>query len=103
MGNLGVNDIKNHRYLATVSFSNMLSKKITAPFLPVVKKEDDTSNFVTIDDSNSEAKPVSSHNDPFLQWGWYDSIPILLLLLEYIMGCELAALASFPIRQLEEE
>lgn len=64
-----MNDIKNHRYLATISFTNIFSKKVAPPFVPVVKKDDDTSNFVKFDDSNSEAKPVPSHSDPFLQWG----------------------------------
>lgn len=41
----GVRDIKEHRYMATVSFSNILAKKVQAPFKPVLKGEDDTSNF----------------------------------------------------------
>ena len=34
----GINDIKNHRFLATVSLANILSKKVSAPFIPEVKK-----------------------------------------------------------------
>lgn len=53
LSNIGVNDIKNHRYLATISFTNIFNKKVAPPFMPVVKKDDDTSNFVKFDDSNS--------------------------------------------------
>ena len=42
---IGINDIKNHRFLATVSFADILNKKVNAPFMPTVKKDDDTSNF----------------------------------------------------------
>lgn len=46
-GNLknGVNDIKNHRYINTINFNNLLSKKISAPYKPKVKSSGDTSNF----------------------------------------------------------
>lgn len=56
--NEGVNDIKNHRFMATVSFNNIFNKKTPAPFVPKVKNDDDTSNFDRFDDSISEAKPI---------------------------------------------
>lgn len=31
--------------MANVSFANILNKKMPAPFLPIIKGEDDTSNF----------------------------------------------------------
>ena len=43
--NSGVNDIKNHRYLNTINFANLLSKKISPPYRPEVKGSNDTSNF----------------------------------------------------------
>ncbi len=54
-GNLknGVNDIKHHRYLNTVNFSNLLNKKISPPYRPKVKSAGDTSNFSTYKDSIS--------------------------------------------------
>lgn len=54
-GNLknGVNDIKHHRYLNTVNFSNLFAKKISPPYRPKVKSPGDTSNFSSYKDSNS--------------------------------------------------
>jgi hypothetical protein len=63
-----VNDIKNHRYFAKVSFSDIERKQIAAPFIPKVKGDDDTSNFCKVDDSNSDAVPAQASLDPFLQW-----------------------------------
>ena len=51
--NLGVNDIKQHRYLNTINFANLLIKKISPPFKPKLKSSGDTSNFSTYKDSNS--------------------------------------------------
>jgi len=66
--NLGVNDIKNHRYLAQVPFASILNKKFTAPYLPKLKNDDDTSNFMKFEDSNSEVSEVPPESDPFLIW-----------------------------------
>lgn len=51
--NIGVNDIKSHRFMSVISFNNILNKKVTAPYIPKLSKEDDTSNFETYNDSNS--------------------------------------------------
>lgn len=55
-GNLknGGNDIRNHRYLASINFTNLLAKKISPPHKPKVKSSGDTSNFSTYKDTNSE-------------------------------------------------
>ena len=50
---LGVADIKNHRYLNTINFANLFSKKISPPYKPVVKSASDTSNFSVYEDSGS--------------------------------------------------
>lgn len=50
---VGINDIKNHRFLASTSFSNLMNKKIVPPFKPNIKSEDDTSNFGINEDSHS--------------------------------------------------
>lgn len=52
-GNLknGVNDIKKHRYFASISLGNLLTKKISAPWKPPVKSDDDISNFGIFEDS----------------------------------------------------
>lgn len=65
--NLGVQDIKNHRFLSSLSFSNILAKKIQAPFKPKLKSDDDTSNFLKADDSLSETIEVPKDQDPFLK------------------------------------
>ena len=54
--------------MASCSFSNILAKKVVAPFKPVLNSEDDTSNFGSYDDSNTEVAEVSKANDPFLKW-----------------------------------
>lgn len=56
--------------MASCSFSNILAKKVVAPFKPVLNSEDDTSNFGSYDDSNTEVAEVSKANDPFLKWLW---------------------------------
>jgi protein kinase A len=69
-GNLknGVNDIKNHRYLNSINFSNLLAKKVSPPFRPVVKGANDTSNFSTYSDNNAEGAEIKPSEDPFLKW-----------------------------------
>ncbi|XP_022245474.1 cAMP-dependent protein kinase catalytic subunit alpha isoform X3 [Limulus polyphemus] len=46
-GNLknGVNDIKNHKWFATLDWIAIYQKKVEAPFLPKCKGPGDTSNF----------------------------------------------------------
>lgn len=71
MINLGIDSIKNHRFLAHISFNSILNKKVSAPFIPVLKSYDDTSNFdYERDDTDSEARAVPQEEDPFLCWEW---------------------------------
>lgn len=67
-GNLknGVNDIKKHRFLNTVNLGNLLAKKITAPFKPILKSDDDVTNFGIFEDSMKETTSISTDQDPFL-------------------------------------
>lgn len=65
--NVGVNDIKKHRYLNVLNLGNLLAKKISAPYKPTVKGEDDVSNFGTYEDSNKEPAEVPANKDPFLE------------------------------------
>ena len=69
-GNLknGVNDIKHHRYMNTINFNNLLTKKIPPPYKPKVKSPGDTSNFTTYDDTNSEVQEIKPSDDPFKEW-----------------------------------
>ena len=56
--------------MASSSFSNTLAKKAAAPFKPILSSADDTSNFGSYDDSNTEVAEVSKANDPFFKWLW---------------------------------
>ena len=69
-GNLknGVNDIKQHRYMNTINFNNLLSKKISPPYRPKVKSSGDTSNFSNYKDSTSEVQEIKASEDPFKDW-----------------------------------
>ena len=49
--NLGVSDVKKHRFLKSINFTNLLAKKISAPYKPTVKSENDVSNFGVFQDS----------------------------------------------------
>ncbi len=68
-GNLkkGVEDIKQHRFLGSINLLNLLSKKISPPYKPIVKNRGDTSNFQPCEDSNSAADPIKNSEDPFLK------------------------------------
>ena len=52
-GNLknGISDIKKHRYFASINLGHLLNKKISAPWKPTIKSEDDVSNFGIFEDS----------------------------------------------------
>lgn len=62
-----MSDIKKHRYLNTMNLGALLAKKMSAPWKPKVKSEDDVSNFGNYDDSFSEGTEVPKHEDPFLK------------------------------------
>merc|ERR1712087_202153 len=69
-GNLknGVDDIKMHKWFASLSFEQLLNKQITPPFKPSVKSETDTSNFDDYPDSDEMPPQVSASQDPFVDW-----------------------------------
>lgn len=69
-GNLknGVSDIKNHRYLNSISWSNLFSKKIAPPFKPVLRSTSDTSHFSPYETSDEEPNAIKPQQDPFLSW-----------------------------------
>jgi hypothetical protein len=60
MSYLGVSDIKNHRYLNSINFTNLLAKKISPPFRPIVKSASDTSNFTTYSDDAPEGAEIKA-------------------------------------------
>ena len=66
--NLGVNDIKKHRFFNNINFTNLLNKKIDATFKPIVKSPNDTSNFSVNSDSESELNCPLPSDDPFKDW-----------------------------------
>lgn len=70
-GNLknGVSDIKNHRYLNSISFDSLLNKKLSPPYRPTVRGPSDTSNFSTYpSDNGSDCAEIKPADDPFLKW-----------------------------------
>eukprot|EP01017_Pseudomicrothorax_dubius_P046202 TRINITY_DN8106_c0_g1_i3.p1 TRINITY_DN8106_c0_g1~~TRINITY_DN8106_c0_g1_i3.p1 ORF type:complete len:281 (-),score=88.91 TRINITY_DN8106_c0_g1_i3:204-1046(-) len=69
-GNLknGVDDIKNHRWFKEINWKQLLEKKILAPYKPIVKAPNDTSNFSTYPDSTTLSAAIKPSEDPFLQW-----------------------------------
>lgn len=79
--NLGVNDIKNHRYLNTINFANLLAKKISPPYRPDVKGSSDTSNFSNYPENSATGSEIPASEDPFLKWDWllYAIIHIYLI------------------------
>ncbi len=69
-GNLraGVKDITGHRFFKGVNWEDLLSKKITPPYIPKVKSDDDISNFSSYPDSDTKAISLKKNEDPFLDW-----------------------------------
>ncbi len=69
-GNLkeGANDIKKHRWFATMNWEHLIKKKIKPVFIPIVKSSGDVSNFEEYPDSNSSPQAIKSSVDPFLNW-----------------------------------
>lgn len=77
-GNLkeGANDIKKHRWFATMNWEHLIKKKIKPVFIPIVKSSGDVSNFEEYPDSNSSPQAIKSSVDPFLNW-WFNLLWIL--------------------------
>ena len=69
-GNLkgGVNDIKGHRFFKSLDYGQLLSKYISAPYIPMVKNNGDISNFSSYPDSDKLPPSVKKSDDPFLEW-----------------------------------
>lgn len=69
-GNLkgGANDILKHKWFSSISFDKLMSKSITAPYKPVMKDENDTSNFDSIEEENDTPPAVPASADPFIDW-----------------------------------
>lgn len=69
-GNLkgGVNDIKDHRWFSGVQWKKILDKQLTAPYIPKVKGEGDTSNYSQYPEPTDQPRALKSSEDPFLNW-----------------------------------
>lgn len=68
--NLGVNDIKRHRWFNNFSWEDLMKKKIKPSYVPVVKSLGDVSNFDEYPDSGVTAQDIKPSLDPFLTW-WF--------------------------------
>jgi len=65
----GAEDIKKHRWFSHTDWNGLFEKKLTAPIIPTVKGEADTSNFDPYPESTEEAPlPTYSGKDPFLEF-----------------------------------
>ena len=71
----GINDIKEHRWLANIDWKALLDKKSPIFYKPTVKyfslsyrKAGDVSNFNNYPDSLLEPTPIKPADDPFEIW-----------------------------------
>ena len=64
----GPNDIIKHKWFSSISFDKLMSKTIAAPYKPVMKDENDTSNFDAIEEESDTPPPVPASADPFIDW-----------------------------------
>jgi hypothetical protein len=66
----GADDIKKHKWFQGFDWEALLQRQLTAPIVPAVAGEADTSNFDPYPDSLEEAPlPVLGQNkDPFLEF-----------------------------------
>lgn len=69
-GNLksGVDDIKQHKWFKDLVWEDLLAKKMSAPFIPKVKGQTDTSYFDDYPDSSEQPPVVSAAQDAFVNW-----------------------------------
>jgi serine/threonine protein kinase len=64
----GVKDIVNHRFFNGFDWRSFVFIKMEAPYIPPIKKNDDTSNFGDYPDSDDEVAALPPDKDPFLDW-----------------------------------
>ena len=69
-GNLkgGAEDVKMHRWFAGMNWEALTSKQVEMPYVPVVRRPDDTSNFSNYPDSDNLSPTVTASDDPFSKW-----------------------------------
>lgn len=65
---IGVNDIKKHRWFASMRWKDLYEKKIKPFYIPKVNHASDISNFDDYPDSNMIVTEIKPSNDPFLAW-----------------------------------
>ena len=65
---IGVDDIKEHRFFADISFEKLLSYQLKSPYVPPIDGPGDTKNFSKYPESEEEAEELSPEDDPFLDW-----------------------------------
>ena len=68
-GNLvgGVSDIKDHRFFATVSYPELLGKRMPSPYTPPLPPVP-TTESTFLSDRASAAEPIAESKDPFRSW-----------------------------------
>lgn len=68
LNNLGVNDIKKHRWFNSFGWEDLIKQKIKPAYIPTVKSLGDVSNFDEYPDSGSIVPQIKPTVDPFLNW-----------------------------------
>lgn len=61
-------DVKDHRFFDDINWQAIYDRKVVAPYVPVVKGEQDTSNFSTLEEVKEDVPKIPATNDPFLHW-----------------------------------
>ncbi|EER02463.1 protein kinase, putative [Perkinsus marinus ATCC 50983] len=69
-GNLknGADDIKKHKWFASIDWDALLRKEIPAPYKPDMKDANDISNYEDIPESTELPPSVPAAADPFTDW-----------------------------------
>ncbi|KAF4749800.1 hypothetical protein FOZ63_024029, partial [Perkinsus olseni] len=69
-GNLknGADDIKKHKWFATIAWDKLVRKEIPPPYKPEMKDEKDVSNYEDIPESTELPPSVPAAADPFTDW-----------------------------------
>jgi hypothetical protein len=64
----GADDVKQHRWFASIKWDNLLAKKIPMSYKPPIKAAGDTSNFNSYPESENITQSLKPADDPFTDW-----------------------------------
>lgn len=61
----GSKDIKDHHWFQDIDWYDILNQQVDAPYIPVVKNLEDTSNFEHIRESKEKRSKINRYADEF--------------------------------------